>query len=104
MTKTMSELVVIGGNEFNLGIALAGIQNIVEVDEQAEHKFKEAFDNPQTGIIITDDTTMQKLSPHFREIAESSAKPSIVVLSLDGKDQGLRQMIIKAIGVDVWEK
>ena len=100
----MSEIVVIGGNEFNLGFQLAGIRNIVEVDEQAEHKFKEAFENPATGIIITDDKTVQKLSSHFRELVEMSAKPSVVVLSLEGKDENLRQMIIKAIGVDVWEK
>ena len=100
----MSEIVIIGGNEFNLGFGLAGIRNVIEVDDQVEQKFKEAFDNPQTGIIITDDITVQKLSPHFREIVETSAKPSVVVLSLEGKDEGLRQMIIKAIGVDVWEK
>lgn len=100
----MTEIIVIGGPEFNLGFQLAGIRHIIDTEQQAEQKFREAFESPQTGIIITDDKTIGKLSPHFRETVELSAKPSVVVLSLEGKDEGLRQMIIKAIGVDVWEK
>lgn len=100
----MTDIVVIGGNEFNLGFGLAGIRHIVEVQHDVEQKFKEVFEDPNTGIIITDDATIQKLPVHFREVVEQSAKPSVVVLSLEGKDEGLRNMIIKAIGVDVWEK
>ena len=101
----MTEIVVVGGPEFNLGFQLAGIRHIIDAEQQAEQKFREAFENPQTGIIITDDKTVEKLSLHFRQMVGLSAKPSVVVLSLEGKDDGgLRQMIIKAIGVDVWEK
>ncbi len=116
----MNDIVVIGGSEFNLGFQLAGIRNIVtieqgvgqqvgqqaekQVEQQTEQKFRELFENPKTGIILTDDKTVQQLTQHFREMVENSAKPSVVVFSLEGKDEGLRKMIIKAIGVDLWEK
>ncbi len=103
MSDKINEVIVIGGNEFNLGFQLAGIRKIIDAEENAEHKFREAFENPDTGIIITDDTTMGKLSANFREIVETSVKPSVVVLSTEGREEGLRQMIIKSIGVDLWK-
>lgn len=104
MNDKINEIVVIGGNEFNLGFQLAGIRNIIDAEENAEQKFKEIFEAPSTGIIITDDKTIEQLSARFREIVELSVKPGVVVLSIQSREESLRQMIIKSIGVDLWEK
>ncbi len=100
----MSEIVVIGGSEFNLGFQLAGVKHIIDADHDIEQRFKDAFENPDTGIIITDDNTIQQLSARFKETVETSSKPSVVVISSDRKEEGLKKMIIKSIGVDLWEK
>ena len=95
------ELAVIGGSEFTLGFALAGIKKIMEADADPAAAFKQAMQDGSVGIIITDEATVAKLEEHVREDVERSVKPVIVVLSAEATQESLRKMIKKSIGVDL---
>jgi vacuolar-type H+-ATPase subunit F/Vma7 len=97
------KIIAIGGSEFTLGFRLAGVDTIET--ENPKEEFEKAFENPNIGIIITDESTLEQLPEHFREDAESRVKPVTVALSTTAAAQEtLRKKIIKSIGVDLWSK
>lgn len=99
------QIAVIGDSAFNLGFTLAGITKIHTAEENPQQAFEEVMNDPTIGIMISNETTMKKLSLHFREKVERSVKPVLVVLSRDDAGQEtLRQLIVKSIGVDLWGK
>lgn len=99
----MPEIAVIGGSEFVLGFQLAGIKKVCE-EETPEKKMLELMKDDGVGIIITDEKTMGRLSEYTREAVEISVKPVTVVVSDEGSSQeGLRKMIKKSIGIDLWK-
>ena len=103
------EIAVIGRPEFTLGFRLAGIGKVIDVEssesKEADRRFSEIMDSGNTGIIITDQETMETLSQRMREIAETSVRPVTVVVSSEAAAQeALRHMIIKSIGVDLWKE
>ena len=98
----MSEIAALGGSEFILGFQLAGIKQTVEVSQTPEADFKRVMADRNVGIIMTDERTIKKLSERDRVMVESSVKPVIVVLSTEDYSEGLRKMIKKSIGVDLW--
>ena len=98
----MPDIIALGGQEFILGFQLAGIKGTIEVSSNPTQDFKELMKKPEVGIIITDDATIKKLPERDRYMVESSVKPVVVVLSTEDYSEGLRKMIKKSIGVDVW--
>lgn len=99
--RTQMELAIIGGSEFALGFALAGVKRIIEVDGNPAPAFKQAMQEEGVGIIITDGATLAKLDEHVREDVERSVKPVVVALSMETTQESLRKMIKKSIGVDL---
>ncbi len=98
----MSEIAVIGESKFILGFQLAGIQTTKEIDnpDQVIDVMKEK----RFGIVIIDEPTMTKLPEHYQMMVQESIHPVAVVLSEKESSDDLRKMIIKSIGVDVWNK
>ena len=97
------EIVAIGGEEFTLGFRLAGIKTVET--ESPKDDFQKLIENPDLGIIITDEKVLQELPEHFREDIEARVKPVTVALSTTSAAQEtLRKKIIKSIGVDLWSK
>lgn len=95
------KIIAIGQSEFVLGFRLAGITTLETHDARAD--FETYMAEPEIGIIITDDVTMDTLPPDFREKIEAAVKPVIVVLSRDAtSNETLRKKIKKSIGVDLW--
>jgi len=99
----MGEIVVVGGNEFTVGFQLAGIR-VIEVDKDIEKKVNELLDDPGVDIIITSPKTVDALSERIKDRLFKVVKPVTVVVSEDEKEENIRKMIIKSIGVDLWEK
>ncbi len=98
-----SKIITVGSSEFCLGFRLAGIQTIVT--KSPKEKMEKLFGSPETGIIITDEKTMNELPLFFRETVESKIKPVTVVVSSDAiSNETLRKKIKKAIGVDLWSQ
>ncbi|MEM4397542.1 MAG: V-type ATP synthase subunit F [Candidatus Woesearchaeota archaeon] len=102
----MAELAVIGDSEFVLGFELIGL-NVYEADssEKLKESFLKAMNDKNIGIIVTNDKSLQKLEPNIKRQVENSVNPVLVVLSdKSGAQENLREMIKKAIGIDLWSK
>lgn len=101
----MPNIAIIGSSEFTLGFKLAGIKKTVAIEENdnASLKMNELLKDEAVGIIVTEQKIMDELTENLKESALSSVKPSVVVLSKNSKDEGLRSMIKKSIGIDLWK-
>ncbi len=88
-----------------MGFELIGIKNIFEAETQdtLKDKFTKCLSNKSIGIVVTNDKAMNKLDPNYRRVVENSLMPVVVVLSTKSEAQeNLRDMIKKAIGIDLW--
>lgn len=101
----MSRFIIFGKEEFTLGFSLAGIKDIINIDDNtAERELKKILDNKIHGILVTDNKTMNMVSEKTRLKLQDSVNPVIVVLSESAEQEEVRRMIIKAIGIDILEK
>ncbi|AJF61883.1 TPA: V-type ATP synthase subunit F [Candidatus Woesearchaeota archaeon] len=103
----MADLAVVGDSEFVMGFELIGIKKIFEGETPAELKnsFSRALSDRTTGIIVTNDKALGKLDLNFRRNVENSISPVTVVLSTSmAAQQNLRDMIKKAIGIDLMNR
>ncbi|MBW2999874.1 V-type ATP synthase subunit F [Candidatus Woesearchaeota archaeon] len=98
----MLELAVVGGSEFTLGFKLAGIRKIFDVEGKASEQIRKVMQDPNVGIMVIDDKTVEALDEPLKEDITNSVKPVSVVLSTKATQEELRKMIIKSIGVDLW--
>ena len=101
----MSRFIILGGEEFTLGFRLAGVNDIVEVNENSSEKeIKKILDEKTDGICVVDKKTIDMLHERTRSKIEDSVKPVFVVLSETAEQENIRRMIIKAIGIDIMAK
>jgi len=100
----MARLAVIGTEEFTLGFMLAGVRDIfVDHNPQTTEKIIDELDK-DIGILVMQQESFDGLPDYTREDLIKSVKPVVVTLSKKGDGGQLREMIIKSIGVDLWEK
>ena len=100
----MTDLAVVGDSEFVMGFELIGIKKIFEGETAAELKnlFNKAMSDRTIGIIVTNENALEKLDPILKRNVENSISPVTVVLSTSmAAQQNLRDMIKKAIGIDL---
>jgi V/A-type H+-transporting ATPase subunit F len=103
----MSELAVVGDEEFVMGFRLIGINKIFEAEskEKIKDSFSSAMNDKDIGVIVTNNRAIEMLESNFRRNVENSITPVVVVLSTKpGAQENLREMIKKAIGIDLWSK
>lgn len=102
----ISELAVIGNSEFVLGFELIGL-NVFEAEtaEKLKESFLKCLNDKNIGIIVTNDKSLEKLEPNIKRQVENSINPVLVVLSeKQVAQENLREMIKKAIGIDLLSK
>jgi V/A-type H+/Na+-transporting ATPase subunit F len=104
----IAELAVIGDNDFVMGFELIGIKRVFKASGSAEDlkkAFAAALADRSIGILVADEASMSKLDPTYRKTVENSVSPVIVTLSAgDSSQTNLRDMIKKAIGIDLMAK
>ena len=102
----MSEIAVVGKEEFTLGFMLVGVRNMyVDHDSKETHiKLQTMIKDENIGIIVLQQESFDSLPDHFQEDLIKSVKPVVITLSKTADAGKLREMIIKSIGVDLWEK
>lgn len=101
----MSRFMIFGESQFTLGFSLAGIKDIIEVNETtAEKEMRKILEEKVEGILVMDENTFEALTERTRHKAEDSVTPVIVALSQSAEQEQIRRMIIKAIGVDILNK
>jgi vacuolar-type H+-ATPase subunit F/Vma7 len=93
-----SELAVIGDSTFTLGFRLTGIKRVVNIKEEKD--MSGLLNDKGLGIVITNQHTFDSFSEQLKEDVTNSIQPVAVVVS-DKPQEELRNMIIKAIGVDL---
>ncbi|MBI4440508.1 hypothetical protein HY638_06045 [Candidatus Woesearchaeota archaeon] len=98
----MAEIAVAGSSRFVLGFQLAGIQHTFETE--SPEKVLEVMSDKRFGIVIIDGGIMGKFQEHQKMRVQESINPVAVMLSENPMEDDLRKMIIKSIGVDVWNK
>ncbi len=100
------DIAVIGGEEFTLGFRLAGITNVVDLPQEKDpaEGFAKLLADDSLAIILTDHATLDKLDERTRRDIEENVRPVIVMLSTQTSQEGLRKLIQKSIGVDLWKE
>ena len=90
-----------------MGFMLIGIKKVIETESPSDLKeqFNLLLKDESIGIIVTNDKTVDKLEANFRRNVLNSIAPVVVVLSTSTNAQdNLRDMIKKAIGIDLLAK
>lgn len=106
----MHSIVIFGKEEFALGFMLAGITNII-VDNSPEETRKTIEDiclnkgknNCDVNIAVIQQETFDELPSHVQEELVKQIKPVVITLSRKGDAGKLREIIMKSIGVDLWQ-
>lgn len=92
-----NSIVVVGSPEFTFGFEIAGLRAFLP--EEYSKAISKEEDN---GIVILDQNVYDNLSQREKQQINTMLKPLIVILSQDdSKGSNLREMIIKALGVDL---
>ena len=99
----MVKLAVVGGSEFIVGFQLAGIKEIMEVNDNYFSELKNLRSKKEIGVVVVDEKIMEKLEPHQRFDIEASVEPVFIPVSANAEQDSLKRLIKKSIGVDLWK-
>ena len=99
----MVKIAVVGGSEFIVGFQLAGIKDVVEVNDNYFNQLKNFKNRDEIGIVVVDEKMMENLEPHQRFDIESSVEPVFIPVSATAEQDSLKKLIKKSIGVDLWK-
>lgn len=95
------EIAVIGKEDFCVGFSLSGIRNMFETEAPQEALGK-VYDDVDIGVVVFDESLLEKLDEFERARLENSVRPVFVTLSLKEESEAIRRMIKKSIGVELW--
>ena len=97
------EIGVVGDDLFTIGFRLVGIEKWYNVNENntVDSAVREALENKDLGILVIHDKDWNKLETSFRKKLSNSVKPTVIAIGSE-VDEGLRDRIKTAIGVDLW--
>ena len=97
------EIGVVGDDLFTIGFRLVGIEKWYHVNEDntVDSAVREALENKDLGILVIHDKDWNKLEASFRKKLSNSVKPTVIAIGSE-VDEGLRDRIKTAIGVDLW--
>ena len=90
-------IVAVGDEDFTFGYEIAGVKAF------SEHQFHEAISKQEgAGIVILQEEVYKNLSQKDKITIDTLIKPLVVIMSQDDtKGSNLREMIIRALGVDL---
>jgi len=99
----MAKVGVLGGSEFIVGFQLAGIRDTFEVSDKPLEDINNIKKDKDISVVIVDDKVLHKLDEHDRLKVEDSIDPVFIPLSTEVTQEGLRRLIRRSIGVDLWK-
>ncbi len=99
----MSEIGVVGSQQFTLGFRLAGIRKIwdASTEDDLETALVAARRDDGVSILVMQTRDLQRISARTRAELVSATKPTLVAVGLE-EDNTLREKIKQAVGVDLW--
>lgn len=100
----MAKVGVLGGSEFIVGFQLAGIRDTFKVTENPLDDINKIKENKEISIVIIDESVLNRFKEHERLKIEDSIDPVFMPLSTEATQEGLRRLIRKSIGIDLWKE
>ena len=97
------QIAVIGTDEFVTGFRLAGVNNVIVAEKNAEEKIDEVLGNPQVGVLVLEEDYFNSLNNRVKKKLEKLVKPVLVTVSDKGKETNIKEMIKRSLGVDLWK-
>ena len=97
------EIGVVGDDMFTIGFRLVGIEKLRAVNEKntVDSAVKTALGDKDLGILVIHDKDWNTLESSMRRKLSNSVKPTVIAIGSE-VDEGLRDRIKTAIGVDLW--
>jgi vacuolar-type H+-ATPase subunit F/Vma7 len=106
--KKSYKIAVVGGHALELGFKISGITTsyTCETGPEAEAAVQKLMQDDQVGIIVLAANLAREIRDRkVREALTSSMKPLFIVVAEPGDkeeyEDNLRQLIIRALGVDI---
>lgn len=96
-------LAALGSSEFIVGFQLVGITKIIEAADEPMFQINALKEDPDIGVVVVEESFLDKIDPLEREAIEDSVDPVFIPLSKEATQEGLRKLIKKSIGVDLWK-
>ena len=99
----MTQIAVIGSDQFTLGFRLTGIRRVfpATTDEELTAAVRRARSDADISILVMETRDLNRLDPRIRFDLVSSVKPTLVAVGAE-EDNTLRNKIKQAVGVDLW--
>ena len=97
------EIGVVGDDMFTIGFRLDGIEKWFTVNEEntVDSAVNTALKDKELGILVIHDKDWNTLDSSVRRKLSNSVKPTVIAIGSE-VDEGLRDRIKTAIGVDLW--
>lgn len=99
----MVRIAVIGSNEFVVGFHLAGIKNVVETGDNPFREVKALIDKKDAGVVVIEEDVLNRMDAQQKNLLQNSVEPVFIPLSAKSEQDGLKKLIKKSIGVDLWK-
>jgi len=98
------EIGVIGNDLFTIGFRLVGIEKWFNVSKEMPvgNAIKTALQDKEIGVLVIHDEDWKELDTSFRKKLSNSVKPTVIAIGAE-VDEGLRDRIKTAVGVDLWK-
>jgi|Deesub1362A_J573_1020465.scaffolds.fasta_scaffold00017_39 V/A-type H+-transporting ATPase subunit F len=99
------KIAVIGDPEFTLGFRLAGIRDILDVEDEraVEAAVRNVLGNTDVGIVVIPHDLFIKLPAGIKREIEERVEPTFVKVGGEMGIEELKEKIRRAIGVDLWK-
>ena len=97
------EIGVVGNDLFTIGFRLVGIEKWFNVNEEVpvENAIKNALQDKEIGVLVIHDEDWKELDTTLRKKLSNRVKPTVIAIGAE-VDEGLRDRIKTAVGVDLW--
>ena len=98
------EIGIVGNDLFTIGFRLVGIEKWFNVsdDVPVDDAIKTALLDKEIGVLVIHDEDWKKLDASLRKKLSNSVKPTVIAIGAE-VDEGLRDRIKTAVGVDLWK-
>jgi len=98
------EIGVIGNDLFTIGFRLVGIEKWFNVSKEMPvgNAIKTALQDKEIGVLVIHDEDWKELDTSLRKKLSNSVKPTVIAIGAE-VDEGLRDRIKTAVGVDLWK-
>ena len=99
----MTELAVLGSEDFVLGFQLVGIRRTYAVeDSEIETRLIDVMSDREVGIVIIHNSSLEGFSEESRRKYLESVSPVVVAVGRE-EESDLREKVKRVIGIDLFK-